>query len=231
VRQILMNLVGNAVKFTPHGSIVVRADVEAGDAQSATVHFSVSDTGIGMDSATISKVLPTLHPGGRIDEPAFRRQRPGPGHFVASLRALMGGSINVESQPQVGSTFRLTLPLKVGAEQPSREPAPAPLPLRRVWIMTRRPALAESLARHMSAVGLTPVCIDGEEPPPVGSQDDVIVVDADDEPKLLDTRAQIAPHAALVVVASSAAAQAEHLQRRVRPEAIVLKPVRREGPV
>jgi CheY-like chemotaxis protein len=93
--------------------------------------------------------------------------------------------------------------------------------------MTRRQALAESLARHMSAFGLTPVCIDGEEPPPVGSQDDVIIVDADGEPNVLE--AQDAPHAALVVVASSAAVQAKHLERRVRPEAIVLKPVRREA--
>jgi signal transduction histidine kinase/ligand-binding sensor domain-containing protein/CheY-like chemotaxis protein len=226
VRQILMNLVGNAVKFTPRGTIVVRADVEAGDAQSATVHICVSDTGIGMDSATIARIF---QPFTQADESTSRRFG-GSGLGLAICRELAGlmkGSISVESQPQVGSTFRLTLPLKVGAEQPSREPAP--LPSRRVWIMTRRQALAESLARHMSAFGLTPVCIDGEEPPPVGSQDDVIIVDADGEPKLLDTRAQIAPHAALVVVASSAAVQAEHLERRVPPEAIVLKPVQREA--
>ena len=226
VRQILMNLVGNAVKFTPRGTIVVRADVEAGDAQSATVHFSVSDTGIGMDSATIARIF---QPFTQADESTSRRFG-GSGLGLAicrELAALMTGSISVESQPHVGSTFRLTLPLKVGAEQPSREPAP--LPSRRVWIMTRSQALAESLARHMSAFGLTPVCVDGEEPPPVGSQDDVIVVDADGELKLLDTLARIAPHAALVVVASSAAVQAEHLERRVRPEAIVLKPVRREA--
>jgi signal transduction histidine kinase/ligand-binding sensor domain-containing protein/CheY-like chemotaxis protein len=224
VRQILMNLVGNAVKFTQRGTIVVRADVEAGDAQSATVHFCVSDTGIGMDSATIARIF---QPFTQADESTSRRFG-GSGLGLAICRELAGlmrGSISVESQPQVGSTFRLTLMLKVGAEQPSREPPP--LPSRHVWIMTRSQALAESLARHMSAFGLTPVCIDGEEPPPLGSQDDVIVVDADGEPKLLE--AQDAPHAALVVVASSAAVQAENLERRVQPEAIVLKPVRREA--
>jgi CheY-like chemotaxis protein len=179
-----------------------------------------------MDSTTIGKIF---QPFTQADE-STSRQFGGSGLGLAicrELAGLMSGSISVESQPQVGSTFRLTLPLKVGAEQPSREPAP--LPSRRVWIMTRSQALAESLARHMSAFGLTPVCIDGEEPPPVGSQDDVIVVDADGEPKLLDTRAQIALHAALVVVASSAAVQAEHLEHRVPPEAIVLKPVQREA--
>jgi signal transduction histidine kinase/ligand-binding sensor domain-containing protein/CheY-like chemotaxis protein len=226
VRQILMNLIGNAVKFTPHGTIVVSTDIEAGDAQSANVRFSVSDTGIGMDAATIAKIF---QPFTQADESTSRRFG-GSGLGLAicrELASLMRGEISVESQPQVGSTFRLSLPLEVGAEQPSRKLAP--LPAQRVWIMTRRPPLAQSLARHMTAFGLTPVCISGEELPAVGSQDDLIVVDADDESKLLDTRAQIAPHAALVVVASAATVQAAHLERRLRPEAIVLKPVRREA--
>ena len=226
VRQILMNLIGNAVKFTARGTIVVRADVEAGEAQSATVHFCVSDTGIGMDSATIARIF---QPFTQADESTSRRFG-GSGLGLAicrELAGLMGGSISVESQPQVGSTFRLTLPLKVGMEQSSR--APAPLPSRCVWIITPRPALAQSLARHMSAFGLTPTCIDSEEPLPAGQQDDVIVVDADGDSKLLHARDEIAPNAALVVVASSAVVQTRHLERRVRPEAIVLKPVRREA--
>jgi len=232
VRQILMNLIGNAVKFTSRGTIVVRADVEVSDAQSATVHFRVSDTGIGMDSDTIAKIF---QPFTQADESTSRRFG-GSGLGLAICRELAGlmrGSISVESQPQVGSTFRLTLPLKVGVEQSAREPAP--LPARRVWIMTPRPALAESLLRHMSAFGLLPACVDFEELPPVGSQDDaslddvIIVVDADGDPRLLHMRSQISPNAALVVVAKSAALQAKHLQHRVRPEAIVLEPVRREA--
>ena len=225
IRQILMNLVGNAVKFTEHGTIVVRADAEAGDAQSATVHFLVSDTGIGMDPATRAKIF---QPFTQADESTSRRfGGSGLGLTICrELAGLMRGSISVESQPQVGSTFRLSLPLKVGAEQPSRDPTP--LPWRRVWIMTRRQALAESLSRHVSAFGLTPVYIGGEELPK-GSQDDVIVVDADDESKLPNTQAPIPPHGALVVVASAAAVEAQHLEGRVRPETIVLKPVRREA--
>ncbi len=112
-----MNLIGNAVKFTSRGTIVVRADVEAGDAQSATVHFRVSDTGIGMDSATIARIF---QPFTQADESTSRRFG-GSGLGLAICRELAGlmrGSISVESQPQVGSTFRLTLPLKVGVEQP-----------------------------------------------------------------------------------------------------------------
>jgi len=226
VRQILMNLIGNAVKFTARGTIVVRADVETGDAQSATVHFCVSDTGIGMDAATIARIF---QPFTQADESTSRRFG-GSGLGLAicrELAGLMGGSISVESQPQVGSTFRLTLPLKVGMEQPSR--APAPLPSRRVWIMTPRPALEESLARHMSAFGLRPTRVGAGEPPPAGSQDDVVVVDADGDPDPVHVRNEIAPNSALVIVASSAVVQARHLERRVRSEAIVLKPVRREA--
>jgi CheY-like chemotaxis protein len=226
VRQILMNLVGNAVKFTSRGTIVVRADVDAGDAQSVTVHFSVSDTGIGMDSATIARIF---QPFTQADESTSRRFG-GSGLGLAICRELAGlmrGSISVESQLQAGSTFRLTVPLKVGVEHPSREPAL--LPSRRVWIMTPSQALAQSLVRHMSAFGLMPACLDSEEVPAVDSQDDVIVVDADGDPKLFDARARIAPLSPLVVVASSAAVQARHLERRVPGEAIVLKPVRREA--
>jgi signal transduction histidine kinase/ligand-binding sensor domain-containing protein/CheY-like chemotaxis protein len=226
VRQILMNLVGNAVKFTSRGTIVVRAEVEAGDAQSATVHFSVSDTGVGMDSATIARIF---QPFTQADESTSRRFG-GSGLGLAICRELAGlmrGSISVESQPGVGSTFRLTLPLKVGVKQPSRELAP--LPARRVWIVTPRQALAESLASHVSAFGLIPACVDGDDLPVAGSQDDVIMVDADGDTKLLHSRARIAPNAALVVVASSAAVLAKQLERHVQPEAIVLKPVRREA--
>jgi len=225
VRQILMNLIGNAVKFTSRGTIIVRADVEMSDARSAAVHFCVSDTGIGMDSATIARIF---QPFTQADESTSRRFG-GSGLGLAicrELAGLMGGAISVESQPQVGSAFRFTLPLKVGVEQPTR--VPAPLPPRRVWIITARPALAESLLRHMSAFGLAPAYVELGKPPPVGSQDDVIVLDGDD-PVLLHTREQIAPGAALVVLASSAALQAKHLQQRLRPAAIVLEPVRREA--
>jgi CheY-like chemotaxis protein len=57
----------------------------------------------------------------------------------------------------------------------------------------------------------------------------VFVVDADGDPDPVHVRNEIAPNSALVIVASSAVVQARHLERRVRPEAIVLKPVRREA--
>ena len=105
IRQILMNLVGNAVKFTAQGEVVVRADVEATRRRStATLELSVTDTGIGMDAATIAKIF---EPFTQADESTTRRFG-GSGLGLAICRELaqmMGGSISVESQPQVGSTF------------------------------------------------------------------------------------------------------------------------------
>jgi signal transduction histidine kinase/streptogramin lyase len=111
VRQILMNLVGNAVKFTSQGEVVVRADVEAVGADRASVKISVSDTGIGMDAAAMKRIF---EPFSQADETTTRRFG-GTGLGLAICRELadiMGGTITVESQPQIGSTFSLTLPMK-----------------------------------------------------------------------------------------------------------------------
>ncbi len=77
VRQILMNLVGNAVKFTSRGEIVVTADITIGPPGNAAVQIRVADTGIGMDPATIQKIF---EPFTQADESTTRRfggERPG----------------------------------------------------------------------------------------------------------------------------------------------------------
>ncbi len=226
VRQILMNLVGNAVKFTARGTIVVKADLGPVGPQVASVQLSVSDTGIGMDAATIDKIF---KPFTQADESTSRRFG-GSGLGLAICRELadlMEGTITVESRPQLGSTFQLTLPLKIGVQQPWQEPAP--LPRRRVRILTRRPALAESLARHVLGFGLTLIPDEGDESIPVSNREDVAIVDADCEQELLNSRSHTALRASLVVVASSAAVRAQGLESLVRAEAIVLKPVRRDA--
>ncbi|HXC59470.1 MAG TPA: two-component regulator propeller domain-containing protein, partial [Steroidobacteraceae bacterium] len=104
VRQILMNLVGNAVKFTARGEIVVRADVEQLDEARAMVRLSVTDTGIGIDPAVLAKIF---EPFTQADEKTTR-QFGGTGlglSICRELADLMGGRINVESRQQIGSTF------------------------------------------------------------------------------------------------------------------------------
>ena len=228
VRQILMNLVGNAVKFTSRGEIVVRADLDLPAPNAMTVHFSVADTGIGMDADTIGRIF---KPFTQADESTTRRFG-GSGLGLAICRELadlMGGTITVESRPQVGSTFHLSLRLQIGAEQPRRELTP--LPPRRVRILTRRPALAESIGRHIEAFGLIFTAEGESASAPTGHADEVAIVDAGSAEDLLKSQLQEALQRwpALVVVATAAQVEALGLEGRVPAEAIVLKPLRRDA--
>jgi signal transduction histidine kinase/ligand-binding sensor domain-containing protein/CheY-like chemotaxis protein/HPt (histidine-containing phosphotransfer) domain-containing protein len=126
IRQIVMNLVGNAVKFTEHGAIRVQADIERADADRAAVRIAVSDSGIGMDAATVEKIF---QPFTQADESTSRRfGGSGLGLSICrELAQLMGGRITVESTPGVGSTFQVFLPLELSAAQPtSATAAPGP---------------------------------------------------------------------------------------------------------
>ncbi|HVS75561.1 MAG TPA: ATP-binding protein [Steroidobacteraceae bacterium] len=117
IRQIVMNLVGNAVKFTEQGGIVVQAEAEIPEADRAAVRITISDTGIGMDAATVEKIF---QPFTQADESTSRRFG-GSGLGLAicrELAELMGGRITVESAPGAGSTFRVLLPLELSAARP-----------------------------------------------------------------------------------------------------------------
>ena len=118
IRQIVMNLVGNAVKFTEHGEILLHAEVELREADRAAVRIAIADTGIGMDPATVEKIF---QPFTQADESTSRRFG-GSGLGLAicrELAELMGGSITVESTPGTGSTFRVLLPLDLSAATPA----------------------------------------------------------------------------------------------------------------
>jgi len=239
IRQILMNLVGNAVKFTARGEVVIKADVKQEEPDRALIHFSVTDTGIGMDSETIGRIF---KPFTQADESTTRRFG-GTGLGLAicrELAELMGGSIHVESRPQMGSTFSVCLPVRVEAGQlgpPSRA-----LPSRNVRILSRRPALAESLARYVAAQGLTPV-VDGADTglfdhSVAGALRDgtppLVIVDASGEYECLKSLAdtdgsKTSARDALIVVASAAEVESKGLESLVGSRAIVLKPVRRDA--
>jgi len=218
LRQVLMNLVGNAVKFTERGEVVVRADVQPLDGDRAIVRLAVTDTGIGMDAASMDKIF---EPFAQADETTTRRFG-GTGLGLAICRELadlMDGTITVESQPGVGSTFRLSLPVSVGA---AIAPARPSLPRGTVRIITRRPSLAESIARHGAALGLDVLPADNE-----AVDGDVVVVDASTRPSTLGSllAAAEAGRPALVVIATSADVESRALQVLLPEKQIVLKPV------
>lgn len=117
IRQILLNLVGNAVKFTERGSVLVSAGLlsaEDGEGAPVLLRFSVSDTGPGIASAEKANLFQRFSQGDRST--TRRYGGTGLGLIISKqLSELMGGRIGVQSSPGVGSTFWFELPLPVAA--------------------------------------------------------------------------------------------------------------------
>ncbi len=119
--QVLTNLIGNAVKFTEQGKIVISIELAPGGPEDCILQFSVRDTGIGMDADQLSGLF---RPFTQADAGTSRRYG-GTGLGLAICKRLverMDGRIWVKSLPGEGSTFHFTVALRDARE--SREPAP-----------------------------------------------------------------------------------------------------------
>ncbi len=114
LRQILLNLVGNAVKFTETGGVRITVRCDSGEDTQAQMHFEVADTGIGMTAEEIGGLF---RPFTQVDMSSTRRfGGAGLGLSISQkLAGLLGGRIDVRSDPGRGSTFTLIIdpgPLK-----------------------------------------------------------------------------------------------------------------------
>lgn len=111
IRQIVVNLAGNAVKFTDHGSVILKVFCQEVTNRSVTVSVEVKDTGIGIAPEHLDRLFERFY---QVNQEATGKQHStGLGLAITSnLVELMGGSIGVESRPGAGSTFwfKLTLP-------------------------------------------------------------------------------------------------------------------------
>jgi signal transduction histidine kinase/CheY-like chemotaxis protein len=114
LEQVLINIAGNAVKFTASGEVFVEVTLAHSSAERLEIRFSVRDTGIGMSAQQIQQLFQPFRQGD--DSMARRFGGTGLGLAISKhLVELMGGSIQVESTLMAGSTFRFTLPLRAPA--------------------------------------------------------------------------------------------------------------------
>ena len=141
--QILINFCNNAVKFTEHGEIVVKARVEQEDESGQLVRFSVSDTGIGLNEEQMARLFRAFEQA----DASTTRQHGGTGLGLAiskKLAQLMGGEVGVTSEVGKGSTFWFTAYLGKGGGS-RRRPHPE-LRGRRVLIIDDNAQAREILA-------------------------------------------------------------------------------------
>ncbi len=117
LRQVIVNLVGNAVKFTSQGEVVVSVSARAGDRPGELgLHFAVSDTGIGIPREKQDRLFQSFS---QVDS-STTREFGGTGLGLAiskRLTELMGGTMSVESEPGKGSTFHFNIKVRPGADE------------------------------------------------------------------------------------------------------------------
>jgi CheY-like chemotaxis protein len=150
LRQVLLNLASNAIKFTPSGSIalIVEPGIRPGD-----IRFIVHDTGIGITGDAQARIFREFE---QADEQIARNYGgTGLGLSISDrIVKRMGGRITLESKPGAGSTFEVSIPLPVHDSAPAQKPFPAPdLTGQRIMVVAPHPIEASLLRRRLDRWG------------------------------------------------------------------------------
>jgi signal transduction histidine kinase/DNA-binding response OmpR family regulator len=164
LRQILLNLFGNAVKFTQAGEIALSVQLTGRDAESTTLRFDLRDTGIGIPEARLHSLFQAFS---QVDNSTTRRFG-GTGlglSIVKRLAAMMGGEVGVESREGVGSTFWFTgrfgvSAVELGAPGP---PIYAAIRGKRVLVVDDNHTNCRVLAGQLRRLGMESVCVNSAE--------------------------------------------------------------------
>jgi PAS domain S-box-containing protein len=157
LRQILINLLSNALKFTQGGSVTLAVRIIERKDPQVTLEFAISDTGVGMTAAELKQIFSSFY-----QTEAGIRQGGGTGLGLAISRQyakLLCGEITAESEPGQGSTFRLRLPTQITSAAPSQPPPDRVTALRqgqpefRILVVEDDPANRELLLAWLKQVG------------------------------------------------------------------------------
>ncbi len=155
--QVLINLVGNAIKFTESGHVIVRCRPLQKDQSSVQLRFEVEDTGIGMSREQVSRLFEPFRQG----DGSISRRFGGTGLGLAISRRLvemMGGNIEVQSEPAHGSCFAFTLNAALSDAPKPDARTPALLRNLRVLVVDDHPDALEVLASQLAAMHLDVSC-------------------------------------------------------------------------
>jgi PAS domain S-box-containing protein len=231
LRQIVLNLIGNAVKFTHEGHIRLYVAAGVNDGGQPNLTIEVTDTGIGIPSDRVDRLFKSFS---QIDSSTTRHYG-GSGlglSIVKRLTELMGGEVGVRSGSGQGSTFWVRLNVETATEQRRREPIGMG---RKVLIVDDIPAARESLEMKLKLFGFDPVC--------AGSVDEALAQLANDPAINLVLADELMPvrsgldllgalradprYASLpFILLSLFGADHDIIEREHRPDAVGLKPIR-----
>jgi signal transduction histidine kinase/CheY-like chemotaxis protein/HPt (histidine-containing phosphotransfer) domain-containing protein len=156
VRQVLLNLLSNAVKFTRQGEVLMRVECSGREKSSATLRFSISDTGIGITKESQERLF---QPFVQADA-SIARQHGGTGlglTICKRLVELMGGQVGLESVVNAGSTFWFTLPLGISTR--SGEESPIDLRQVRILVVDDNATNRRILDSQLTKLGMTVECV------------------------------------------------------------------------
>jgi len=157
VKQVVFNLLSNAIKFSDRGAVVLDLRLREGTAGAQELEFVVSDTGIGMDEATLAALFHRFVQG----DSSRSRRHGGTGlglEISRNLARLMGGDITVRSKLGEGSSFAFRMPLQLVQPAPAPQPLPgaeaiqAPRPLQ-VLVAEDHPVNRQYMAALLESMG------------------------------------------------------------------------------